>query len=476
MSEATSEHVAEQNDAAPSLSSARDRLQQFFGDSDPIVEFGAAATPVGVFEKGHTDGVVFGLGEVDGMTCVAASCRPEVADGVIGQRGFAELIRATNIAAQNHVPLILLVEGGGYRDGEPPFYVQGRDLTSVLVEAGRSIPILGAALGETRGPLALALGLADIVVATATATISLSEHVAEHRRNAPSSFAKGDDTADARVEDVGEVFARIKHAMQLLHSDVKTSYESHPEQNAELLAKMVCGNARRAIDGRRITDLVLDPVSGFRLRERYGGAVQTTLGRLGGRSVGIVASHSMVNAGAIDADAAMKLGDFLELCEKFAVPVVYLTDVPGLMAGPFAERTAVNRKSVRPYNMQARSSLPHLTVFIRRGFGQGMVLMGGGHHIRGSVLKLAWPTSQFGVMGNKGAASIRSTSSAGSENLVSADDAYSELVERGSADSVAMDFSVDEQIRPSETRNTLIRILQRLPMRTTQRCTSEASK
>ncbi len=264
--------------------------------------------------------------------------------------------------------------------------------------------------------------------------------------------------------------------MLLLRSDAEKSFGAQSELNTELLTKTVSENARRAIDGRRLTDLVLDPDSGLRLRERYGGAIQTTLGRLGGRTVGIVASHSMVNAGAIDADAAMKLGDFLELCEKFTVPVIYLTDVPGLMAGPSAERTAVNRKSVRPYNVQARSTAPHLTVFIRRGFGQGMVLMGGGHHTRGSVLKLAWPTSQFGVMGNKGAASIRSTSSAESENRVSADDAYSKLVERGSADSVAMDFSVDEQIPPSDTRDALIRLLRRLPMRTTQRSTSEASK
>lgn len=475
MSEATAEQAAGQNDAAPSSSSARDRLHQFFGDSDPIVEYGAAATPLGVLEKGHTDGVVFGFGEVDGMTCVAASCRPEAADGVIGQRGFAELIRATSIAVQNHVPLILLVEGGGYRNGEPPFYAQGRDFTAVLVEASRSIPILGAALGETRGPLALALGLADIVVATATSTISLSEHSSGHHRSATNSFDRS-DTADARIEDVRGTLNRIKQAMLLLRSDAEKSFGAHSELNTELLTKTVSENARRAIDGRRLTDLVLDPDSGLRLRERYGGAIQTTLGRLGGRTVGIVASHSMVNAGAIDADAAMKLGDFLELCEKFTVPVIYLTDVPGLMAGPSAERTAVNRKSVRPYNVQARSTAPHLTVFIRRGFGQGMVLMGGGHHTRGSVLKLAWPTSQFGVMGNKGAASIRSTSSAESENRVSADDAYSKLVERGSADSVAMDFSVDEQIPPSETRDALIRLLRRLPMGTTQRSTSEASK
>lgn len=470
MSETTSEH-----DATLSSASARARLHQFFGDSDPIVEYGAAVAPLGVLAKGHTDGVVFGFGEVGGMTCVAASCRPEAADGVIGQRGFAELIRATRIAVQNHVPLILLIEGGGYRDGEPPYYAQGRDFTSVLAEASRSVQILGAALGETRGSLALSLGLADIVVATAASTIRLSEHSAKCHGEATSPIGKS-GAVDVIVEDEWEAFERIKQVMLLLHSDEEIPLESHPRPDAELLTKMVGGNARRAIDGRRLTDLVLDTDSGIRLRERYGGAVQTALGRIGGRTVGIAASHSMVNAGAIDADAAMKLGDFLEFCEKFTVPIIYLTDVPGLMAGPSAERTAVNRKSVRPYNVQARSVTPHLTVFIRRGFGQGMVLMGGGHHTRGSVLKLAWPTSQFGVMGNKGAASIRSASSAESENRVSMDDAYSDLVERGSADSVAMDFSVDKQIPPSETRDALIRLLQRLPMRTTQLSTSGASK
>src|SRR5690606_20940445 len=131
-----------------------------------------------------------------------------------------------------------------------------------------------------------------------------------------------------------------------------------------------------AIDGRRLTDLLVDLDTAIRLRERFGGAVQTTLGRIGGRAVGVVASHSLVAAGAIGADAAAKLGDFVEFCDEFGLPVIYLTDVPGLLAGPAAERTGVNKQSIRPYNAQARSRGAHLAVVIRRGFGQGLVVMG----------------------------------------------------------------------------------------------------
>lgn len=442
----------------------RTRLRRFFDDAGTIVEYGAEVVQPGAHDEGVLEGVAFAFGEAEGESCIVADCSPRSSEGTIGQRGIAELIRAARIAVRADVPLVLLLEGGAYRDGEAPFYLQGRDLSSVLAEVRERIPVVGVAFGSVRGALALALGLSHVVVATAAATITLAEAgaVAVEASDAPSPLARH-GAADAVCADEDEAFSVVRRWLQIIRNPQAEHAAEDRSDDGERLRMLVAGNSRRAIDGRRLTDLLLDRGSSIRLRERLGGAVQTTLGRMGGRSVGIVASHSMVNAAAIDAPAAAKLGDFIEFCDTFRLPVIYLTDVPGLMAGPAAERTAVNRHSIRPYNAQARSRTPHLTVIVRRGFGQGLVVMGGGHHVPGSALKLTWPTGQFGVMGNMGAATIRSTSTS-SQASMSADEAHADLVSRGAAGRAVRDFSMDALVEPEDTREQLIRFLTRLPL------------
>ena len=196
-----------------------------------------------------------------------------------------------------------------------------------------------------------------------------------------------------------EALAQARRYLELITVPQMAAAPQDELRVREALRKVVPESPRRAIDGRRLTELLADSGTVLRLRERFGGALQTALGRIGGRTVGFIASHSMVNAGAIDSPASDKFARFVQMCDTFGVPLVYLADVPGLLAGQVAETTAMNRHSTRPYFAQVYSRAPQLTVVVRRAYGQGMVVMGMGDQVEGRPLQVVWPTAQLGGMG-----------------------------------------------------------------------------
>jgi acetyl-CoA carboxylase carboxyltransferase component len=182
----------------------------------------------------------------------------------------------------------------------------------------------------------------------------------------------------------------------------------------------------------------------------------TVLARVEGRPIGIVANDPTHLGGAIDPDAADKSARFLQLCDAFDLPVLFLCDTPGFMVGPEIEKQAMVRKAARLFVVGANLDVPFFTIVLRKGYGLGAQGMAGGG-FKVPLFTVAWPTGEFGGMGLEGAVKLGYRNElAAIDDLEERRRVYDEMVDRmyehGKALSMATAFEIDEVIDPAESR------------------------
>jgi acetyl-CoA carboxylase carboxyltransferase component len=173
-----------------------------------------------------------------------------------------------------------------------------------------------------------------------------------------------------------------------------------PDQ--DLLRGLVPEQRKRVYDVRAVVQTLFDEGSVLELRGGFAPGMLTALARVAGRPLGVVANDPTHLGGAIDADGADKASRFMQLCDAFELPVLFLCDTPGFMVGPVAERTATVRHFSRMFLTGANLSVPSGTIVLRKGYGLGAQAMAGGG-FKAPLFTVAWPTSEFGAMGLEGA-------------------------------------------------------------------------
>jgi acetyl-CoA carboxylase carboxyltransferase component len=193
----------------------------------------------------------------------------------------------------------------------------------------------------------------------------------------------------------------------------------------------------------------------------------TALARVEGRPVGVIANNPMHLAGAIDAGCADKAARFMQLCEAFGLPLLFLCDTPGFMVGPEAEQTALVRHVSRMFVTGASLTVPFCTVILRKGYGLGAQAMAGGS-FRQPIFTVAWPTGELGGMGLEGAVRLGFRRELDAiADPAERERAFAAMVERayehGKAINVAMHFEIDDVIDPAHTRDRFLHALRSAP-------------
>jgi acetyl-CoA carboxylase carboxyltransferase component len=233
------------------------------------------------------------------------------------------------------------------------------------------------------------------------------------------------------------------------------------------LRHVVPENRLRVYDVHRVIDVLADAGSVPELRRDFGTNLVTAFIRVEGRPLGLIANNPMVLGGAVDADAADKAARFLQLCDAFDLPVLSLSDTPGNMGGPEAERTALVRHCCRLYVVGANLTVPIFSVVLRKAYGlgsQGMV--GGSFHL--PMFSLSWPTGEFGPINLEGAVKLGfrkelEAISDPAQRKAKFDEMVAAAYERGKALSTATLFEIDDVIDPADTRSWVTAGLRSLP-------------
>ena len=223
----------------------------------------------------------------------------------------------------------------------------------------------------------------------------------------------------------------------------------------------------RAYDVRTVIDALCDTGSVLELRRGFGLGMITALARIEGRPVGIVANNPTHLGGAIDTPGADKAARFLQLCDAFDMPVLFLCDTPGFMVGPESEATGAVRHVSRMFVTGANLTVPFATIILRKGYGLGAQAMAGGS-FKAPLFCIAWPTGEFGGMNLEGA--VRLGQRRELEAIEDPDErerAFQAMVERmyerGKAINTASHFEIDDVIDPADSRRWITTMLAAAP-------------
>jgi acetyl-CoA carboxylase carboxyltransferase component len=359
------------------------------------------------------DGLVGGIGQIEGRACVAMSYDYTVLAGTQGMRNHAKKDRLFELAERRRLPVVLFAEGGGGRPGDVDMpIVAGLDCRAFQLFARLSglVPLVGIASGYCFAGNAALLGCCDVVIATEDSSIGMGGPamieggglgVHDPADVGPIDVQHANGVVDLRAADDAEAVALAKRYLSYFRGPTDPARPpSVPDQR--LLRELIPERRKRAYQVRCVVETLFDEGSVLELRDGFGAGMLTALARVDGRPLGVVANDPTHLGGAIDADGADKAARFLALCDAFELPVLFLCDTPGFMVGPAAERTATVRHFARMFLGGANVSVPTGTIVLRKGYGLGAQAMAGGG-FKAPLFTVAWPTSEFGAMGLEGA-------------------------------------------------------------------------
>jgi acetyl-CoA carboxylase carboxyltransferase component len=410
------------------------------------------------------DGLVGGVGAVEGHACVAMSYDYTVLAGTQGMRNHAKKDRLFELAERRRLPVVLFAEGGGGRPGDVDMpIVAGLDCRAFALFARLSglVPLVGIASGYCFAGNAALLGCCDVVIATEDSSIGMGGPamiegggLGVHAPGdvGPIDMQHASGVVDLRAADDRRAVALAKRYLSYFRGPAEPG--AVPDQ--ELLRDLIPEQRKRVYEVRRVISGLFDEGSVLELRDGFGAGMVTALARVDGRPLGVLANDPKHLGGAIDADAADKAARFLQLCDAFDLPVLFLCDTPGFMVGPAAERTATVRHFARMFLGGANVSVPTGTIVLRKGYGLGAQAMAGGG-FKAPLFTVAWPTSEFGGMGLEGA--VRLGMRRELEAIEDDDERerlYEQMVaaayERGQGVNMAAYGEIDDVIDPADSR------------------------
>jgi acetyl-CoA carboxylase carboxyltransferase component len=424
------------------------------------------------------DGVITGYGHVDGRPVAVAAYDFTVMAGSMGTTGEIKVARLRQLALTKRMPFVWLLDSAGARIQEAvgSLFAGSGDLFREEVVASGVIPQVAALMGPCAAGTAYIPGLADFVpMVRGRGSMALAgphlvraavgEDVTQEELGGSRVHCRTSGVGDLEVADDEECIARIKQYLGFFPSHCEQPPPVRPtadpvDRMDEALLDVLPSSNRQPYDMYDVVRRVVDDGEWLDLKPQFARSIITCLARMGGRPVGIVASQPRQLGGILDNDSADKAARFVTLCDAFAIPLVFLVDVPGFMVGTKVEAGGIIRHGAKMLHAVAAATVPKVTVVLRKAYGAGYYVMNGRAYEPDLIV--AWPTAEISVMGAEGAVEIVFRKA-----VEEADDpvakkaeliaAYRELIDVYVAARNAM---IDDVIDPRETRPTIIRALE----------------
>jgi acetyl-CoA carboxylase carboxyltransferase component len=390
----------------------RERLDLLL-DQDSFLEDGLFANVLA--DDLPADGVVTGLGAVDGRRVALMANDPTVKAGSWGARTVEKILRIQETAARLRLPLLYLVDSAGARITDQIEMFPGRRhagriffnevrlsgqvpqiclLFGPSAAGGAYIPAFCDVVIMVEGNASMYLGSPRMVEVTVGEKVSLEELGGARMHCTESGCG---DFLVAGEEEAVEVARSYLRYMPLNHTERPPAAEPRPARTGRPLNELIPTDARRGYDMRRVIEALVDEGSWMEVKKLFAREVLTGFARLGGQVVGIVANQPMHKGGVLFVDSADKAARFIWLCDAFNVPLLFLTDVPGFMIGTDVERRGIIRHGAKMLTAVAEARVPKISVIVRKAYGAGLYAMAGPAYDTDCVIAL--PSAQIAVMG-----------------------------------------------------------------------------
>lgn len=444
-------------------------------DPYPRIEAFLDAGTVTIIDETPKSGIVTASGKTGGQDVIVFCADARVQGGAMGVEGCRAIVDAYEIALEKQLPIVGIWHSGGARlaEGVVSLHAVGA-VFAIMTRASGKIPQISIVVGAAAGGAAYGPALTDIVIMAEAGRVFVTgpdvvrsvtgENVDAARLGGVEPHGRRSGVVHITTVTQEQAFERGRSLVQLLANQGSFNVDAITDRD---LAETFPQSAKRAYDVHPlIDDFVDDPSDAVELHTKWAPNVVTTLGRLGGRTVGIIANNPMRLGGCLDSPAAEKTARFVRMCDAFGVPLVVIVDVPGYLPGVGQEWDGVVRRGAKLLHAFAESVVPRVTLVTRKTYGGAYIAMNS--RSLGATKVFAWPSAEVAVMGHVAAVRILHR-----RRLAEVDEADRSRVEEelaaehavlaGGLERAQEIGVVDEVIEPTGTRTALARALAEAP-------------
>src|SRR5829696_10819 len=474
------ERIARQHDAGKLT--ARERIDLLI-DEGTFVELGIHAQPhfsqqSMAGREAPADGVVTGYGKVDGRLVAVGAYDFTVMAGSMGMTGEIKVARMREMALTKRMPMVWLLDSAGARIQEAvgSLFAGSGHLFREEVTMSGVVPQVAALMGPCAAGTAYIPGLADFVpMVKGRGSMALAgphltkavtgEDVTQEELGGSRIHTRISGVGDVEVDSDEDCIAAVKRYLSFFPANCEEAPPKRepvdPVDRAEQdLLDILPDSPRHPYDMYEVIRRIVDDGEWFDIKPRWARTIITALARMGGRPVGIVANQPKHLGGILENDSSDKAARFINLCDAYGIPLLFLMDVPGFMVGTKVEQAGIIRHGAKMLYAVSRATVPKITVVIRKAYGAGYYVMNGRAYEPDLIV--AWPSAEISVMGAGGAVEIvfrkqveeAEDPVAKKAELIAA---YKEIIDVYIA---ARNDMVDDVIDPRETRPTIIRALE----------------
>lgn len=414
-------------------------------------------------------GILCATGTIRGNRTVAFCSDATVMGGAMGVAGCDAIVRAYATAMKNNLPIVGIWHSGGARLAEGVLSLHAVGLVfNAMTKASGQIPQISIVLGAAAGGAAYGPALTDIVILAPEGRIFVTgpdvvrsvtgEDVDQLRLGGPDVHGRRSGVVHIAANDEADALERGRKLVALFADQGEVAAEV-PDTDLE---DFLPDQKKRAYDVHPLVSGLLDEGSMVELHAKWAPNLVVAMGRLGGRTVGVVANNPLRLGGCLDSFSAEKAARFVRMCDAFGVPLVVLVDVPGYLPGVGQEWDGVVRRGAKLLHAFAECSVPRVTLVTRKAYGGAYIAMNS--RSLGATTVFAWPGAEVAVMGAVAAVRIlhrRKLAEVPSDLLATVEAELAAEHERiaGGVDKAVQIGVVDEIITPDTTRSRLAKAL-----------------
>ena len=462
--------------------SVRERIPRLL-DPDTFFEVGMfnCSDMPGMEEKTPADSKIGGYGKIDGRTVAVIANDFTVFAATTSRVAARKEVDVEHLAVNKGFPVIYLGEAGGARmpdimgaKGLASFGGGGYDTFLQIMSRVRKTPLVAAVMGECYGMPTWVACLSDFVVQVKGSAMGVSgprvlelaigEIITDEELGGWKVHAEITGNIDRVAENEDECFAIIREYLSYMpsHCEERPPLKPVPEGSGSQMDKildLLPEKRNRTYDMNRILKAVVDKDSLFPIKPLFAKSVITSLARIGGEVVGIVANQPLFNSGAMDTNGIDKVISFLVLCDSYNIPLLFFEDIPGFLVGKEAERNRVGARVMNFMNVLGQITVPKITVIVRKAYGMAFWNMAGTGCATEFIV--AWPTAEMSFVAPEIAANVvfGGKMESSPEMAAQKEQFIQQMILDSAPYSAAGMHFIHDVIDPKETRNYIIRAL-----------------
>lgn len=421
------------------------------------------------------DGVVTGWGDVDGRPVAIVAYDFTVMAGSMGMTGELKVTRIRELALQKRMPLVWLLDSAGARIQEAAgsLFAGSGFLFREEVQMSGVVPMVAAMMGPCAAGTAYIPGLSDFVpMVVGQGAMALAgphlvkavtgEEIEMEDLGGAKVHCRKSGVGDLEVKDDPECIAAVRKYLSYFPSNCEqkapvTECSDPEDRGSDRLLEIIPESPRTPYDMYEVIEEFVDDGDYFEIKPKFARSLITCFARMGGMPVGVVANQPKQLGGILDVDSADKAARFINLCDAFNIPLLFLQDVPGFMVGSKVEQQGIIRHGAKMLYAVSRATVPKITVLVRKAYGAGYYVMCGRAYEPDLIV--AWPGAEISVMGAEGAVNIigRSAIEAADDPEATREAMLNAVREQIDPYIAAGNAMIDDIIDPRETRQTVIR-------------------